>query len=261
MKNSPVSHSLIALCKMTAAAFALAAMSGLAHAQSAPVHSVLELFTSQGCSSCPPADRLAGELKDEEGVLVLSYNVDYWDYLGWRDTFANPEFSERQREYARGRGDRQVYTPQIVVNGHDHYVGSRKGALGASIALNERLDDSLPVPVEVDQTPEVMTIRVGAAAPGTGRSGTVYVVVFTRDAEVEIGRGENGGRSVTYHNVVRKLIPVGMWTGKAMELSLPRSAGSKQKGDGCAVFVQTKRGDHPGDIIGAAIVSTGKVGV
>lgn len=231
-----------------------------AHAQSKPVHSVLELFTSQGCSSCPPADKVAGEIKDQDGVLVLSYNIDYWDYLGWQDTLANPEFSERQRDYARSRGDKQVYTPQIIVNGNSHIIGSKKNAVRRSISTQKTELHKLPVSVEVDRAPDVMTIDIGAAAGTAKLSGTVYLVVFSRKVVVSVGKGENRGRELVYHNVVRKLIPVGMWNGKKTRLSLPRYAGGKKAGDGCAVFVQVQHNDYPGPIVGAAIVATGKAG-
>src|SRR5690606_10957067 len=122
---------------------------------------VLELFTSQGCSSCPPADKLVGEYADSDEVLALSLPVDYWDYLGWKDTLASHENTERQKAYAAARGDRQVYTPQVVVNGGEHLVGSNREALEAS--LKARMSEGLPVPISLSSGPDATTVEIGAA--------------------------------------------------------------------------------------------------
>ena len=117
---------------LTAAGLTLPFITTKASATAAPV--LVELFTSQGCSSCPPADKLAAELMKQPGVTVVSFNVDYWDYLGWRDTLAKPEYTTRQMDYAHSRGDNDVYTPQMVINGAAHVVGSNQTAVVDAIA-------------------------------------------------------------------------------------------------------------------------------
>src|SRR5579871_5924572 len=165
---------------------------------------VVELFTSQGCSSCPPADKLLGELADRKDVLALSLPVDYWDYLGWKDTLASHDYSERQREYAQSRGDQEVYTPQAVVDGSEDLVGSDRAAI--ETALKQATDKGFPVPIDLSPSDDAMTVKIGAAAGGVNR-GTIWLVMYDRSVTVPIGRGENSGRTITYSNVVRKLRP------------------------------------------------------
>lgn len=213
---------------------------------------VVELFTSQGCSSCPPADLLQGVLADDPRFVALTYPVDYWDYLGWKDTLARPENTERQKAYARVRGDRSVYTPQMIINGRAEIVGSRASALQR--AVNQGLDmgqaPNLPVSLAADD--EVVTVDVGSGAP---RKTTVYLVTFLKQDTVKIGRGENAGRTVTYRNVVKYMRPVGMWTGESMHFVLPRREIMPDEGVGCAVIVQEEAPNGPGPILGAAMLT------
>ncbi|WP_029058100.1 DUF1223 domain-containing protein [Stappia stellulata] len=210
---------------------------------------VMELFTSQGCSSCPPADRLVTEISRRSDLVVLSYPVDYWDYLGWQDTLASPANSARQRDYAAARGDRDVYTPQIVVNGQDHMVGSDRRALDVA------LESAAPLPVDVEILPrkDVLTIRVDGRMPVAGGMATVMLALVAAPVSVDIGRGENRGREVVYTNVVRSLRAVGMWDGGRVEFRLPMSDLKKMKAQRCAVIVQMEDGGRPGRILGAAI--------
>ncbi|WP_107989161.1 DUF1223 domain-containing protein [Breoghania corrubedonensis] len=208
---------------------------------------VLELFTSQGCSSCPPADELFGKLAQDRDLVVLSLPVNYWDYLGWKDTLASPDNSARQRAYADMRGDRAVYTPQAVINGRRHAVGSDKRAI--SIAIENSA--GLPVDVTAHMSDEALTISVG---PGKtpGMMATVWIVLFDRAREVRIKRGENHGHTITYHNVVRRMQAIGMWKGKAASYEMPRGELAKAGSQGCAVLVQGEdKEGRPGPIVGA----------
>jgi hypothetical protein len=237
-------------------AFGVALALGCAAAPaSAEVKSVIELFTSQGCSSCPAADRLLGEYAARPDVLALSYNVDYWDYLGWKDTLANPDNAQRQRDYAAGRGeDSGVYTPQAVVNGSVDVVGNSRNAIDAALGSGTA---ALVVPITLTTAGDTVTVNVGAAPTGTPHA-TLWLVMYTRSVTVPIGRGENSGKALTYTDVVRKLIPVGMWTGAPMSVNLPKSQIDHAAADGSAVLLQTEVKDgRPGPIIGAAAIDAG----
>ena len=193
-------------------------MPSLAQAATAPV--LVELFTSQGCNSCPPADKLAAELKSMPGVQVVSLNVDYWDYLGWRDTLARPEYTQRQMDYAHDRGDNAVYTPQMVVNGSHHAVGSDRAAVQDLIAKARGKVPPVAVELNVDDT-EVI-VKLGDGQP-VGEA-TLWLMSLAPQIDVKIERGENTGSTISYTNVVRKLVPAGMWDGKANIIKLPRKA-------------------------------------
>jgi len=210
---------------------------------------VVELFTSQGCSSCPPADRLLKTYVARKGVVALSLPVDYWDYLGWKDTFGQPAFSQRQRGYAQMRGDNLVYTPQVVVNGLYHAVGSRRAAIDAQIARASKTLEgrrlALKVSLEGAQLSVARTDRPGA---GPGRDVTVWLAMATKAGRVAIGRGENEGREVTYHHVVRELKKLGTWKGDAQNFTT--GAAEMAAGiDGCVVLIQDGKN---GPIVAAA---------
>lgn len=183
------------------------ALAGLVQAQETVV---VELFTSQGCSSCPPADRILGELAQEEDVIALAFHVDYWDYLGWKDKFASPENTKRQRAYAYAAGERSVYTPHMVVGGIDHVVGSR----GMKIAklVQKHSDRKLPVTVRIERSGSTVSVR--ATASGDVPAMIVQLAVYSPKEIVNVTRGENAGRKLTYHNVVRKIAPIGSWDGR-----------------------------------------------
>ena len=224
-----------------------AGVQGANAAEPAPAReavALVELFTSQGCSSCPPADKLLGELRNRPGIVALSFPVDYWDYLGWKDTFGSPANTARQKAYAAARGDGQVYTPQVVVNGQVHAVGSQRGAVAAAIA-EVALPASHPA-LKAALKDRMLAVDVGGAE---GASGTVWLAEYTGVAPVEVKRGENGGSTVDYHNVVRRLVKVGAWNGTAQSFSAELSAASQRRRDGCVVFLQ----EHEGGRILAAI--------
>lgn len=205
-------HALLAL-------FVIAASGGhirAAHAQSAPV--VVELFTSQGCSSCPPADALLAELAQDPDILPLSLHVDYWDYIGWPDTFALPQFTARQEAYMRAAGGNRVYTPHMVVGGKDHLIGADPANLARHIRAHQAVRYPVLVRISAPRNGRVF-VEALTDAP---RPMMVQVIRFLPQASVEIGRGENAGRSAQYHNVVRSWRMDAQWDGLApYETSLP----------------------------------------
>src|SRR5262245_39249486 len=182
-----------------AVAFAFGSMAASASAQP---RAVVELFTSQGCSSCPAADKLLGELSRDPSLITMSLSVDYWDYLGWKDTLALHGHSDRQRAYAEARGDREVYTPQVVVNGAVHVLGSDKAAIEKAIMQTRRNSAVLALPVQMNVADGKVTVNV-PAAQGEYHSGEVWLCPVSSKVAVQIGRGENQDRTLTYHNVVR----------------------------------------------------------
>ncbi len=210
---------------------------------------VVELFTSQGCSSCVPADAYLAELARRDDVLALSLHVDYWDYLGWRDTLGKPENTERQRGYAEVRGSRKIFTPQITVNGSVDLVGSDRKAVEAAIA-----ESSLPLPVSMWRSDGTVKIEVAEHRLPHPFPATIRLVLMTTRAEVEIARGENAGATIAYHNVVRAMRPVGMWDGGAVKITLPEHELMGDGVDGCAVIVQEDLPNGPGAILGAAVL-------
>ncbi len=207
---------------------------------------VVELYTSQGCSSCPPADARLTELSREPGIVALTFHVDYWDYLGWKDTLAKPEYSERQRAYSHSRGDRGVYTPQMIVNGVIACVGSDDGKIDGSIRSATREHAHLPVPVSVSRDGNAITVEVSAS--GSAGSGEVWLLTVQSSVTVEIERGENKGREATYANVVRELKQIGTWSGGQARFE----ATASDAGDSFVVLVHEANPDGPGPIIGAA---------
>ncbi len=212
---------------------------------------VVELFTSQGCSSCPPADALIGELAERDDILALSHHVDYWDYLGWEDTLAQPVNTERQRAYARDLGLRYVYTPQVVIQGAYQTTGSHRQAVLDKIA-RARPGNSVPVSIDRDGKGELV-ISIGA---GSGREdAAVWLAMFDKERVTPVGGGENRGRVARTFNAVRSFARVGSWNGEAMALRVPApSSGASGEGDGCAVIVQARDG---GRILGASRLMLG----
>lgn len=244
----------LVLSRRSFAALSGAAAAGLlapagASPQVRPV--VVEMFTSQGCSSSPPADALLGELGRQPGIVALSLNVDYWDYLGWRDTLASADCTQRQRDYAARRGDGRVYTPQAVINGRTELLGSDRRGLLAAIG-RERGRDTRLVPVSLASGEREVRVEIGAApSEDLRRNATIWVATVVPQAVVDIERGENAGRTIAYTNVVRKIVPAGMWHGQATGLSLPRPA-IMAEGTFCVALLQA---DGTGPILGASLPS------
>lgn len=216
---------------------------------------VLELFTSQGCSSCPAADKLMGKLAARRDIIALSLPVHYWDYLGWKDTLANPKNGDRQRAYAAKRGDREVYTPQMVVNGLSDVVGSDAAKIDAAIERTSNALRGSLVPVAVRMSDEKLIIEAGAAPPnGKYTAGTLWLATVTKEVEVSIRRGENAGKKVDYFNVVRELTRVGAWKGEAVTYTVPAEKAQEEEADLCVLLLQA---DETGAIIGAAQLALG----
>ncbi|HZC56886.1 MAG TPA: DUF1223 domain-containing protein [Xanthobacteraceae bacterium] len=218
---------------------------------------LIELFTSQGCSSCPAADKLLGELSADPSVVALSVPIDYWDYLGWKDTLANPAHSARQRAYAHLRGDRQVYTPQVVVNGAAHALGSDRTDIEHAIALTDQKPGVMSLPVLISMGGSGLNVQVDAAKSDHA-AGEVWLCPLLKAAQVSIERGENHGRTITYHNVVRDWVKLGDWTGAQMNWNVPISEIEANSADAAAVIVQEGTHDKPGIILGAAYYSLGQ---
>ncbi|MHB8883619.1 MAG: DUF1223 domain-containing protein [Methylovirgula sp.] len=210
------------------------------------IASVVELFTSQGCSSCPPADRLLTRLAREPDLVVLSFSIDYWDFIGWKDTLASPVFTARQKDYAAAHGDSRVYTPQAVIDGLVAAVGSNKKQIEHAIKVNMGREGALSVPMQLIEKGDVLHIDVGA---GPDVSAGVYVLRVVKAKTVKIGRGENSGRSVTYTNAVRAIHKIGEWHGAAHSYDLTELKGDDE---GYVVLLQTGAENRPGVILAAA---------
>ena len=231
----------------------LIATSGLARAEP---KAVLELFTSQGCSSCPPADKVLGEFTNDPSVIALTDPVDYWDYLGWKDTLGMPSHSARQRAYAHVRGDRDIYTPQVVVNGSMDALGSDRAAIEDTIAETDQKPSVMSLPVRLSLGGG--NLKVNVVAKGAEHAGgEVWLCPLARAVTVEIGRGENRGRTITYHNVVRRWLKLGEWSGTDASWSVPISEIKGDDIDAVAVMVQEGTRERPGIILGAAYTQLG----
>ena len=236
-------------CLALGAGFAASFLPGTVNAAALP-DVVVELFSSQGCSSCPPADRLLTELKDKPGVLAISYHVDYWDYLGWKDTLGSPEYSQRQYDYAKARGDMNVYTPQMIINGGKPLVGSQRSEVYA--VLEQSRQSAWQVPVTISGNAKGVVIDVGAFT-GNGEAvddATLWVMPILSEATVKIERGENAGNNIIYNNVVRKLVPAGMWNGSPSHYALPRDGVLPQDCTTCVALLQQGK---VGRVLGAAV--------
>jgi hypothetical protein len=215
---------------------------------------VIELFTSQGCSSCPPADKLMAELANDPSLIVMSLAVDYWDYLGWKDTLALHGHSNRQRAYANTRADREVYTPQVVVNGIAHALGSDKAAIERTIHDTAQRAHPLTLAVTMSVVDGKVTVNVSADPNETGQ-GEVWLCPISKSVTVAIGRGENSGHSLTYTNVVRRWVKLGEWTGKAQSFSVPLASVQNSDIDSLAVVVQNGAATSPKLMLGAAQIA------
>jgi hypothetical protein len=211
-------------------------------AQSQPV--VVELFTSQGCSSCPPADALMQELAKREDVIPLSLHVDYWDYIGWKDEFARPENTKRQRGYARSAGRKMVYTPEMIINGQDGIVGARSMELADLIAHHKAL---VPiVQLQIHRNGQALNVLAHPVTEGLNGPLVVHLVRFSPLKSSDITRGENAGRSLEYVNVVDGWSVLGEWDGVGpMEMTVDL------EGKRPAVVLVQHKG--PGPIIAAAL--------
>jgi hypothetical protein len=217
---------------------------------------VVELFTSQGCSSCPPADAYLKTLLGKPDVIPLSYHVDYWDYLGWRDTLGSADYSQRQYDYAASRGDKNVYTPQTVINGREHYVGNQGPSVADGIVAARQSDGADWIDIAMSENKSDLVVEIGAGA--AGKEATLWLMAYAPAISVEIKKGENAGNTVVYNNVVRKMVPAGMWHGEKTKLVLPH--GSVIPPD-CKGWVALLQENKVGPIIGVATGGVAKASI
>lgn len=218
------------------------ALATFATAGSGPV--VVELYTSQGCSSCPPADELLGKLAKRDDVIALSLHVDYWDYIGWKDIFASPQYTDRQHAYARAAGKRMVYTPQMVIAGQDLVVGTKPGEVGRLIRAHNNAPSQVGITVE--RNGDQVQITADPLVKGLGEL-VVQMVRFTDGETVRIKRGENAGRKLAYHNVVTEWSVLKTWNGSSALTFSANIPGN----DECVIIVQAA---NHGSILAAARV-------
>jgi len=216
---------------------------------------VIELFTSQGCSSCPPADKLLGDLSKDPSLIPLTLAIDYWDYLGWKDTLALPGHAKRQKAYSHVRGDHEgVYTPQAVISGAAQALGSDHAAIDRAIAQTRSKGTTLSLPLTMTVDHGRLTVAVPAGA-NENVTAEAWLCPVTKTAEVMIAKGENSGHTFTYHNVVRRWVKLGVWNGKAATWSIPVADFKNDAVDAVAVIVQSGVAAAPGPMLGAAFMS------
>ena len=224
------------------------ALCGLMICMTAPVLAqgtsgvVVELYTSQGCSSCPPADDFLAMLAMDPSILPLALHVDYWDYIGWADKFADAKFTDRQKDYAHQAGSRSIYTPQMIVGGLDRVEGYKREETGELI--RKHLDAAQDIGLTVDRKGNTLTIHADANA-SLGGNTKVQLVRYTPSETVNIERGENAGRTITYYNIVRSWQTIGDWSGAA-----PLDLQANVKGDEPLVVIVQQ--DGPSYIVAAA---------
>jgi hypothetical protein len=208
-------------------------------AQQSPV--VVELYTSQGCSACPAADALLAEFEGRDDIIALAFHVDYWDYIGWKDKFANPAFTDRQRGYATALGNRSIYTPQIVVNGQHDVVGNRSKDVAALIKAHKAVTS--PVSVQISRSGGVLSIRA-TSTKSVGQA-DIELVRYLPEESVMIKRGENAGRTLPYTHIVTGWTVLGRWDGQGSFSTTTPISGSEP----VVVLVQ---GANYGPVLAAA---------
>lgn len=215
-----------------------------------PPRAVIELFTSQGCGDCPEADALLKSLAQKDDIIALTLPVDYWDYLGWKDTLASPRNAERQRAYAERLGSGTVFTPQAVVNGSMEVLGSDEAEIDRAVRATEAVLSSSRIPVKFWHFGSTIIIEAGGLPIGSeAREATIWLAVVQRSVNVSIKSGENAGKSLTYYNVVREFTPVGVWHGRPATIRLARAAIMRPESEDLVVLIQE---ESNGRIIGAA---------
>jgi hypothetical protein len=215
---------------------------------------LVELFTSQGCSSCPPADQLMGELQKRDDVVALSFNIDYWDYIGWRDTLASHENTLRQQAYEKVLPSHRVYTPQMVIDGVQDVVGNQRRDALDVVDKRAKETRGKRIPIAISQAGDTVQVRI-AAGPAPAQAATVWLAHTLSSRAVNIAKGENSGRVITYYNVVRDFSAIGKWSGQALTLDAPAQGKSGEITDGVAVWVQAH---DMGPVLGAAQARTAK---
>jgi hypothetical protein len=227
-----------------AALLALLTNAGAANPADAAMPVVVELFTSQGCSSCPPADALLVELaRTRPDVLPLAFHVTYWNYLGWRDPFSLQAATDRQADYVRDLGLDGAFTPQMIVNGRVSEEGSDRGAVLGAVAAQAGLPSVAAI--SLSRQADAVAIDIAAAAAAGGGPATAWLIGYDAARHTDIGRGENGGMGLDEANVVRSLTKLGTWWGTALSLRRPLPAGEKfavilQAADGAILAAATE---------------------
>ncbi|MBY2916312.1 DUF1223 domain-containing protein [Rhizobium leguminosarum] len=230
-------------------------LSGPLQAEDGTPKGVVELFTAQGCSSCPPADAAFRKLVNQGDVIALAYHVDYWNYLGWADTLSSKENTERQYGYAKTMGRSNVYTPQAIVNGRDHLAGADLNGINSKIDTYSSEGNGLTVPISAAMRGDELEIKIGA---GQGKA-NVVMVYFDKEKTIDVEKGENSGQKISYLHSVTNVETVGMWDGKATSLTLPASVLQRPQLEGCAILLQSATADgDPAAILGATVVMAGK---
>ncbi len=236
--------NLRAGCVATLGAFLFAVPAHASETTRQPI--MVELFTSQGCSSCPQADAFLAELQSRPDVVAVSFSIDYWDYIGWRDTLASHENTLRQQAYSRVLSSHQVYTPQMVIDGDEDVAGNQRDSALQIIEKCKHEDVAERVPVALKIVGDEVDVAIGG---GAHRDATIWMAHTANARTVDVGRGENRGRTLTYHNVVRSFAAVGKWSGDALSLRLPAKGQPGENSDGIVVWVQA---GEMGQVLGAA---------
>jgi hypothetical protein len=227
---------------LSALAGAAALVAGAAPAAADPV--LVELFTSQGCSSCPPANQFLGELAQRDGVIALAFHVDYWDYIGWQDKFARSEYTSRQKDYRDSLGLHTIYTPQMVVDGRYDVVGSHRAAVESFI---KSASGDAKLPITIAASGGKYRVTAPPMEIDQGKPASLWLVVYLRRHETAVLDGENEGSMLIEYNIVRELRRLGDWTGNAIDMAL--DVPSADINTGCAVILQV---DGHGPILGVA---------
>ena len=252
MNRRPFVLALLLACVASAAP---AQDRGAEERPAAAPRAVVELFTSQGCASCPPADALLTEMAKDPQIIALTLAVDYWDYIGWKDTLALHGHSERQKAYAEKRADRKIYTPQVVVDGTHPAKGSDRAAVQRAILAARSAAATLLVSMSLNRAGDALELAVDGGVPPGMEGAELWLCPVTKVQPVAIGRGENSGRQMTYSNVVRGWIRLGAWDGGRTRRTIPLSSVRLEGIDKVVVLLQAGSATKPGPILGATSLS------
>lgn len=228
-------------------------LAGTLRCEAAGARAVVELFTSQGCSSCPPADKLLGELAKDPRIIALTLPIDYWDYLGWKDTLANPHHSARQRAYVHMLGVSNVYTPQVVIDGEAQAVGSDRRKIENLIKTTYGSNGAMEVPLTI--MVEDGTLKIATNGRAAVKGAEIWICGVSKQVHVKIGRGENHGNEFVYHNVVRRWLKVGNWNGEPATWSVPIENIAREGIDAAVAYLQEGTQSRPGAMLGAAFTN------
>lgn len=191
----------------------------------AQVRGVVEMFTSQGCSSCPPADKVLTGMSGTKDLITLSFPVDYWDYIGWKDTFAQHAFTLRQKAYANTRHDDNVYTPQAVIDGVGQTIGSNAADVRAKLAADRGKGGALCVPTTLTRHDDGLVVNLSAPTCTAPAAADVWLLKLRARATIKVGRGENAGHALTFSNIVLNMRQIGHWSGSAQTLKVAAPEG------------------------------------